>query len=329
VRDGVHGGDGGQPQRQPHHLLIVDTHVTQVEFRPNFSHLVQLQGLILDHASEYTYSTVFLDRSSFAKPSKMRRFISKLKIDFEADLFSEMNQMEWLSLSSTAVKWDIFPQLMNRSLCQMPSLIRLDLAGFTSEFGDSPTQAKFRPKDVFAGCNLPGLRHLDLSNNYISILTSDFYVPFPGLTVLDLTFNLLVKTNFYSTYIGKFEFAKVLFLNQLHTLDMSHQMRPVPLSKLASMDDLTKELDIPFQNNACNTTENYYWAMKIILNFTYDNYWMIRHLCISMERMIAHNLMGSQNLEYFIRSSIDIEIIFPRCQFRSIEISNNAFFKFT
>jgi Leucine-rich repeat (LRR) protein len=236
------------------HLLIDDIREFAEEFEPDFSHLPNLTGLAFAYSGPYTVSRVKLDRGSFAVPSKMERFLSSMRIDFPPDLFSDMPLMEWMTLTNTAVTWDIFPSLMNESLCKMQNLTRLNLSGFTVEYGTSKWQQHFRPNQVFAGCELESLRELVLGNNDISIFEAEFYKPFPNLTILDLSFNQLFRTDYFARSNGMYMILRLALLNQMHTIDIGHQIRKMPLGS-PRFEQLTETINIPLPRQICNFSE--------------------------------------------------------------------------
>jgi hypothetical protein len=301
---------------------------------PDFSHLENLQAILLDHNLQYSYPQVDLKRSSFARPSQLRIFMSRLRLKFTTDTFADMPVMEQLALSNTAMNWSDFPQIMKQSLCTMQNLTVLDLSGFSVELGTSKLQEKFDPRAVFEGCTIGSVKKLHLRNNDISKYTPEFNLPFPNVMVLDLSYNVLLTTDYWLDRETAKEFLKLLFFRRLHTLDFSNQMTKLPDIPFNSAR-LLGEVDIPNISSSCNFANNFYWVAKLASSYPYN--WTVdifENLCTTVEKVVLNSLHGSPNINLLVIDNRLLISHFAKFLFRVssrifyVDLSDNAFLKF-
>ncbi|ELU15098.1 hypothetical protein CAPTEDRAFT_189993 [Capitella teleta] len=317
----------------PHttHLLIrlksAAYALDQPDFWPSFRHLGELEGLILDHDERFCYSRIRLEHSSFPALPRIQRFMNRLQLSMSSDALSGMVMMEKLTLSNTVVEWEAFPSLMNKSVCKMQRLTTLDLTQFSTETVTSSIQDIFKPEQVFIGCEIPSLKELRIRNNGLVRIFPKFYVPFPGLSVLDMSHNYLTRTN-YMKHIGMTGIEELLLFNNLHSIDFSNQMVPMKTSTPWQIGDLTDNPDIPQPTIQCNQTSNEFWYIKIMLSdkshkaIDQD----LKNLCISLERAVGNNLQGTDSSSLGVLANFfnNENFTYPPTQLRYLDLSNNA-----
>ena len=293
---------------------------------PDFSHLKNLEALALDHDQYYSYSKIQLERSSFPEPCKLRIFKSQLLLNFTADAFANLRHLDVLTLSNTASDWNIFPDFMNESLCQMQNLKVLDLTQFTDEYSSSPIQDEFRPNKVFKGCKIPSLLELKLRNCGLTKCYSRFYVPFPNLSVLDISYNKLVKTNFHASKVGFVEAAFLILFNQFHSLDASFQMMRIEEREYFNLESLDLNLIIPRPRIECNRTENLFWLKPWLNPWPLNS--DLRNLCLTIEKCVITTLVGSSLFPLTVKHydyAYNDSGWLPSLQLRYFDFSNNKF----
>ncbi|ELU10329.1 hypothetical protein CAPTEDRAFT_203987 [Capitella teleta] len=296
---------------------------------PSFVHLENVEGLILDHDGFYCYTKVHLRRSSFPERSKIRVFLSQVQLDLTADALAGMEMMESLTLTTTGVRWEAFPQLMNKSLCRMQKLRKLDLTQFSVETTKSSIQTSFTPEQVFAGCQIESLQELRLRNNGLVKMASAFYLSFPQLSVLDVSYNELlgnvIEIELASTTA---QFLFLLFFNNLHTFNFGNQMGKYQQHVPYSAQDLTVPLSIPTPEIRCNRTFNEYLSFKIFRVRHHKELWtpFLKKMCISLQVLILDSLHGHPASRLIIHRMDDLDMILPPLQLQFLDWSDNAQF---
>ncbi|ELT89075.1 hypothetical protein CAPTEDRAFT_200016 [Capitella teleta] len=212
----------GVPPMTTHLLLLLDDHPRH-DYEPLlFTHLAHLEVVLLDRTQEYGTSNGVIFKDSFAYPSKIRVFKSKIRLQVETDVFSRLHSLEHLTLSGTSLPWSFVPLLMAGSLCHLENLTSLDLTHFSLQYGLSPQQTSFNPIEVFGRCNASNVRVLNLSDNDIYCIVPTLHLVFRNLKVLDLSRNQLPKCSVpYPKVV--FTRASMYFFLEMYSFDMSYQ----------------------------------------------------------------------------------------------------------